>query len=214
MPSKHPNLRDQRQAISWARGVLAHKESYAILDTETTGVRTNDEIIELAVIDLDGKPLFQSRFLPIKRKSIPTEASSIHGIRYSALKACPKFYEASEQLCTVLGKRSIITYNARFDARLYSQTCQLAFQHFGISTPIPSGQWICAMLEYAKFVGEWNRYHRGYKWQKLQRHSNSADHSSLGDCRATLEVIRRIAAAPMQKSWHEMWKFWVRSEGS
>jgi DNA polymerase-3 subunit epsilon len=45
------------------------------------------------------------------------------------------------------------------------------------------------MLAYSKYVGEWNDYRKDFKWQKLQ----GGDHSALGDCRATLEVIKKMA---------------------
>jgi DNA polymerase-3 subunit epsilon len=46
------------------------------------------------------------------------------------------------------------------------------------------------MQWYSQWVGEWNDYHQDYKWQRLP----GGDHSALGDCKATLEVIRRMAA--------------------
>ena len=59
------------------------------------------------------------------------------------------------------------------------------------------------MLEYAKFVGEWNNYHGNYRWQKLE----GGDHSAAGDCLATLEVIRTMAGAAKLKKWYQ---FWIR----
>jgi DNA polymerase-3 subunit epsilon len=43
---------------------------------------------------------------------------------------------------------------------------------------------------YAQFVGDWNEYHGNYKWQRLP----GGDHSALGDCRATLAVLKEMAA--------------------
>jgi DNA polymerase-3 subunit epsilon len=45
------------------------------------------------------------------------------------------------------------------------------------------------MLQYAEWFGEWNSYHQSFRWQKLQ----GGDHSALGDCFATLELIKRMA---------------------
>ena len=47
----------------------------------------------------------------------------------------------------------------------------------------------CAMRQYAKYCGEWNSYYNNFKWQPL----SGGDHSALGDCRATLELIKRMA---------------------
>jgi hypothetical protein len=49
----------------------------------------------------------------------------------------------------------------------------------------------CAMSNYASFVGEWNDYHGNYKWQRLP----GGDHSAIGDCLATLELIKKMAAS-------------------
>jgi DNA polymerase-3 subunit epsilon len=57
------------------------------------------------------------------------------------------------------------------------------------------------MLQYARFIGEWNSYYNSYKWQKL----DGGDHTALGDCLATLEVIRVMAGAIKIKKWYEIW---------
>ncbi len=48
---------------------------------------------------------------------------------------------------------------------------------------------MCAMVAYAQYVGEMNHKGTGYKWHKLR----GGDHTALGDCRATLGLIRRMA---------------------
>ena len=58
-----------------------------------------------------------------------------------------------------------------------------------MGVPLGIEGYTCAMLEYAKWVGDWDDYHCSFRWQKLQ----GGDHSSLGDCRATLDVIRKMA---------------------
>ncbi len=49
------------------------------------------------------------------------------------------------------------------------------------------------MQLYSDFVGEWNDYFGSNKWQKLP----GGDHTALGDCLATLEVIKYIAQTPV-----------------
>lgn len=65
MLAYHPNPRDQRRAIGWARYVLLDgKHKYVILDTVTTTLKPSDEIFQLAVIDLDGNTLFKQNIRP------------------------------------------------------------------------------------------------------------------------------------------------------
>jgi hypothetical protein len=42
---------------------------------------------------------------------------------------------------------------------------------------------------YSQFIGDWNDYYGSYCWQKLP----GGDHSALGDCIATLEIIKLMA---------------------
>ena len=187
MPQEHPCYQDQHAAIAWAKAVLARKQSFVILDTETTGLGDDAEIIQLAIIDLDAKTLFNENMRPTELTLIPSEATAVHGLTMAALEGCPTFAELAEPLGAAIGERDIITYNAAFDSRMYRQTLALAggFE--------PSGVWTCAMLEYARFVGEWNDYRQSYRWHKLQ----GGDHTALGDCLATLALIQSMAEAPM-----------------
>ena len=49
------------------------------------------------------------------------------------------------------------------------------------------------MKPFAAYIGEWNDYHNNYRWQTLEKYSTQADHSALGDCKATLERIEQMA---------------------
>ena len=44
------------------------------------------------------------------------------------------------------------------------------------------------MLEYAKFVGEWNDYHQGYRWQKLEGGEDEQQQT------VALEAARQLVA--------------------
>ena len=76
-------------------------------------------------------------------------------------------------------------YNKAYDLRMIDQSIA-RFSSYHLLVP---RRWDCAMLAYSKNVGEWNEYRGDFKWQKLQ----GGDHSALGDCRATLEVIKKMA---------------------
>lgn len=195
MSDQHPNPADRRSAIDWARRVLNSSGKYVILDTETTGLGKTDEIIQLAVIDLNGNTLFDENLRPTKRKRMSAKAVEIHGLTMASLKDCPTFAELTRPLKKAIGRRRIITYNAEFDKRLYKQTWELAGGF------LPRAEWECAMLQYAKYVGQWNHYHQDYKWQKLK----GGDHSALGDCLATLNLVSAMAATMKPKKWYEIW---------
>ncbi len=194
----HIKPKDQRASIVWARKILKNKQKYVVLDTETTGLTDKDEIIQLAVIDLDGNSLMNELIKPSKKKSISKKATDVHGIKMAMLKSAPTFDEIAKPLKSVLKGKTIIAFNSEFDARMYSQSYKFGggYNPWGVPK-----KWQCAMLQYSRFVGEWNKYRNNYKWQKL----TGGDHSAHGDCLATLEIIKNMATTKKNKKWYEFW---------
>lgn len=156
-----------------------------ILDTETTGLGEKDVIIQLAAIDIDGNVLVDSLVKPKKRKSISKEATEIHGITTRKLQNAPHFADVFYDLIPYLdGKRRFLIYNFDFDTRLIIQT----LIEDEISYP-GSIHGDCIMKQYAKFVGEWNPISKEYRYKRLP----GGDHTALGDCYATLNLIKMLA---------------------
>lgn len=188
-------LSDSDAPILWARELL-QADDFCILDTETTGLENTDQICQIALIDSVGNPLLDSLVKP----TIPIHrnASMIHGIYDDQVANAPTFEEILIPLLKAIGRRDLVIYNAEFDLRLIRQSIkpykiQLAFptsDRRGCRVFLNGGSIHCAMLQYSQFIGEWNEYHSNYKWQRLP----GGDHSAIGDCRATLGVIRKMAA--------------------
>lgn len=138
-----------------------------ILDTETTGF--TGEIIELAIINLNGDVLYQSRFKP----SLMVEAAAIlvHGLTYDKLRHEPLFTDQHPLIRDVLAKASVhLAYNAPFDVARLDFTCN----HYRLA-PLPLRP-LCLM----KLRG-----------QRLPL--KGGDHSALGDCRKALELLKELA---------------------
>lgn len=191
----HPNYRHERESIDWARAVLEQADQYVILDTETTGVTNDDEVIQLGVIDPTGAVLLDHLIRPARKKYIPRQATQIHGITMAMLQDRPHYTEIAGLLQSIVQGRTIVTYNADFDRRLVSQTADFS----GGFVP-PASAWQCAMLQYAQFVGEWDDYRNKYRWHKLR----GGDHTAVGDCQATLARIREMAGAKRRKYFYEV----------
>lgn len=68
---------------------------FVILDTETTGMCREDEVIELAVLDMDGCVLYHGYFDP--DTDMNPFAQRVHGIRKESLAGKPKFPEEWEK---------------------------------------------------------------------------------------------------------------------
>ena len=178
---RDPEVKDR--AILWAKNKLAARGNYVILDTETTGLKRNDVVLEIAVIDLDGNELFNSRIKPTKRKRISPDATAIHGIKMTDLQDCPTFAEIKDELENIIAGRTVLIYNAEYDEKLIDQTCeQDECSYFRM-------RYDCVMIPYSGFIGRWSDYHYDYTFQRLP----GGDHSAIGDCRATLKVIHKMA---------------------
>lgn len=197
---EHRNPKDKNAAIDWARAVTSKPDSFIIMDTETTGTGNNDVVIQIGAIDLKGNVLIDTLIKPTKRKRMSSEATAVHGITMKMLKDSPTLEEIVPQLATISDNKVVIFYNAEFDKRLLFQT----FTQDNVST-----KWNlkgdCAMYPYAAFVGDWNEKYRNYTWKKLP----SSEHNCIGDCKATLKLIYKMANTPFlqePKKWYEFWK--------
>jgi len=172
---------DRWQApTDWARRALGDT-SAVILDTETTGLEYNAEIVQVAVIDMASRVLLDTLVKPTR--PIPPDASRIHHITDAMVAAAPTFAELAPRLYHIIGGKRVLIYNASFDMRLLRQSATAANTHWPAMTAD------CVMEAYSAWVGDWSDYHGNYRWQRLP----GGDHSALGDCRATLDVLRRMA---------------------
>lgn len=186
-----PRLRTpQIEATLWARRVLSDP-SVVILDTETTGLGEKDEVVQVAVIDLSGTVLFNTLVEP--SISIPAQASAIHHITNEMVTDAPTFLDVAFDLFKVLIGRAVVIYNAPFDQRLLRQSCNVVGLSY-LSLVAGVQRFEDVMLPYSQYVGDWNEYHQNYRWQKLP----GGDHTALGDCRATLDVLRLMAKGGAQ----------------
>ncbi|HBC3895840.1 TPA: 3'-5' exonuclease [Vibrio parahaemolyticus] len=177
-----------------------------ILDTETTGLDSNAEIVEFTAICAEtGKVIVNELVKPTC--SIPVDATAIHGITNEDVKNASDFHMVfSTRFLPLLNGRSIIIYNSDFDTRLIIQSLQkhcndayvASVQEMLLKFCVPQ----CAMLWYAEFYGDWNDYHENYKWQSLTNAcfqqnvdvSDLAAHRALADCEMTRRLIHAVNA--------------------
>lgn len=183
-----------------------------ILDTETTDL--DGYIVQIAIIEASGGEVRLDTLVD-PREEISEGAQRVHGITAAQLEGQPTFSDLFPLLVELLPKRHVVTYNAAFDSGIfYNELCRAneqwrkneqwwknelglenhsSFQHASPSQYahafLNNIRWECAMKLYATWWGDWSEYHGNYKWQRLP----GGDHSALGDCRATLALLRRIA---------------------
>lgn len=181
-----PRSEDRAAAQWWARDLLC-RQDWVILDTETTGTRHLDEVVQIGVLAPDGTPLLDTLVRP--NQPIPREASAIHGITDAMVVSAPAYCELRQELEALVAGKTVVCYNAAFDERLILQTSFLN------RVPTLTARWDCAMRRYSQYVGQWSERYGNYRWLPLPRSAEHAGrpHHALADCMATLDVILTMA---------------------
>lgn len=183
--------KSKEEAISIAEKIL--KKNPVYLDTETTGLDNNAEIIDISIIDHNGSILIDSLVRPVNL--IPREATEVHGITNSMVKSAPKWDELWPRIIDILDGQVLGIYNADYDLRLLKQTCRIN----SVDWQEPYSDFFCIMKLYAKYYGEWNDYHKSYKWQSLENASKQQNinlqntHRAKDDTLLTRALLHHIA---------------------
>jgi DNA polymerase III subunit epsilon len=157
------------------------------LDLETTGLdpRT-DEIVEIGILDEDGRVLLDTLVRPVRHRSWPG-AQRVHGIAPADVQDAPTHEALRPRIIEAVSDALVVIYNAPFDA---------GFLRFELEA---SAEVRCAMREFAEVVGEWSDWHGSYRWQKLHVAAayvgfdwDGASHRAINDCQATRAVWRYL----------------------
>jgi len=176
---------DRVAAIEWARDLMI-SSNFVVFDSETTGLSSPVDFVEIAVVDSAGQTLFDSLLKPSCR--IEPRARAVHGHSAKSLSSAPRFFEVYPDLLEVLCRRRVVVFNASYDRRVWDTVIRHLGARGALAGELP--RWECAMRQYARFVGEPAKRGGGYRPQKLP----GGDHTALGDALATLRLIERMAA--------------------
>lgn len=169
------------------------------IDTETTGLYENDEIVEIAIID-DNQTLLNTLVKPVNHSSWP-EAQEIHGITPAMVSDAPTYAEIRSQIRNLVKDQDVVIYNADYDSQyLYEELKSAASVR-------------CAMLAFAREYGEWNDYYENYRWQKLTKAARyvlhkweGSAHRALADTQATRSVWKYLNDPEERKRVDEIWE--------
>ncbi|HWQ47045.1 MAG TPA: 3'-5' exonuclease [Longilinea sp.] len=168
------------RAIQMALQVIDSKPVY--IDTETTGIDRSDEIVEISIIDWDGKELFQSFVRP--SKPIPPAAMEIHHITDEMVASSKPWPIIWPAVRSHLINRVVAAYNSEFDLRMLQQSLEnyrLPWREHLQSVDI--------MRIYAEYRGEWDPNRRNYRFFKLDQAGKDLGISIPNAHRATADTL-------------------------
>ena len=97
-------------------------DDFVVVDTETTGVGRNDEVVELSVLDSNANELYHSFFKP--ETWIKPEATAASGLTNDMLANEPRFIDEWPKIYDAIDGRPIAGHNIGFDRRLIQQTLE------------------------------------------------------------------------------------------
>lgn len=184
---------DKQMAIIKFKEIL--KKDIVILDTETTGLGNDDEIVEISIIDKNENILLDTLVRPTI--PIPYDAYSVHGINDLDVMDTPRYPEIHKEIINTVKDKTVVIYNASYDFRILEQTSL----KYDLENPLRYAKDIfCAMKNYAVINGEWNYNYGNYKWVNLSKAAscenvNTYDltlHRALADTIVTLRLIKNI----------------------
>ncbi len=179
-----------QSAKARARAIL--QDCPLFFDTETTGLSQTAEIVEIGVVDAEGRTVLESLVRP--RLRIPADAIAVHGISNDMVKEAPTWAEIWPDVRQLFMGRRVGIFNADFDLRMMRQSHR---QH-GLPWEEYGGSAFCVMKMYARYYGE-RRGLRNAKWQSLQKAGRQCgialpnSHRALGDARLTCAIFRHMA---------------------
>lgn len=177
------------------------RQNSVIIDTETTGLDLDAEVVEISIIDTNGHVLFDSIINPMG--DIPDDAVKIHGISKQEASQYPSFAEVLTEIRQICHQKNVVFYNKKYDKRVIDKSCRI---HNCQTTDSWDAQFLCAMESYADFKKTPNPKSSGYKWHSLKNAANQLDievpenlHRALPDALLTLEVIKKAHLTLVKK---------------
>jgi DNA polymerase III subunit epsilon len=173
-----PSLR--QRSVDAARSILQNRPVY--LDTETTGLGQDDEIVEISIIDDEGITLVETLVKP--SRPIPPDASAIHGITNEEVQSARTWPLVWPEVRGALFGRLVIIYNQEFDLRMLQQS------HARYRLPWKERVNAFDLLKlYSEFRGEWDPRRRSYRYHSLDSAGKQCGIALPNAHRATADTL-------------------------
>ena len=176
--------------------------SYAVVDVEATGGRTNgDRITEIAVVEVkEGRATTVFETLINPERAIPPWVSRLTNISWEMVKDAPVFAEVCDQLLGVLDGRIFVAHNANFDWRFLSREVERT------TGRTLAGRRLCTVKMTKKLLPTLRR--RSLDWVAMHYGVQiTRRHRAGGDAFATAQVFLRLMEDARREgcaTWHDL----------
>ncbi|MEU8110870.1 exonuclease domain-containing protein [Micromonospora sp. NPDC048947] len=160
---------------------------YAVIDLETTGLRTSwhDRVVEVAVIHLDDAGQVTHEWCSLVNPGRDLGPQLIHGISAAEARRAPEFGRLAGHVASLLRGRVLVAHNLHFDAAFLIAE----YRRLGIELPISLPEGLCTMRLAGHFLPSAGRsLHDCCRAAGLPPHQA---HSALHDARAASQLLAR-----------------------
>lgn len=173
----------------WAQRLLAVRD-WVLLDTETTGLGADAEVVQVGLLAPDGECLMDALVKP--PCPIPSGATAVHGITDADVAESPTLDDLLPDIERLIRGKRILVYNAAYDYNVLFGCLQRRWME-----DLEGDSWVQAMNQVTRWMkgsewvdlmvpySDWLADQEGARWQKLK----GGDHSAIGDCRAALRLL-------------------------
>ncbi|MFI6225870.1 exonuclease domain-containing protein [Micromonospora echinospora] len=164
---------------------------YAVIDIETTGLRTSwhDRIVEVAVVHVNETGQITDEWCSLVNPDRDLGPQLIHGISAAEARRAPRFEQLAGQLAGLLRGRVLAAHNLPFDASFLLAE----YQRIGIQVPVDAANGLCTMRLASHFLPSAGRsLHDCCRVAGLPSHQA---HSALHDARAAAQLLGHYLTA-------------------
>lgn len=202
-----PDLEAYRGRVQRQADELMSGDEFDVIDLETTGVKLDDEIVAMALLNCDGEIILNTLIQPkhpAKLNRIGKNgqtASEINGLTAADLVDAPTLTDVMLDLFPRLEDKTILGYNVRFDLQMLDHNCS----NDEILLPAWGAVWDVAQLV-AEFIGNWNAKRGWFEMITLDEAcatfgiERDVKHDAKADALATLQLVKAMANADVE-SW-------------
>ena len=172
-----------------------------IFDTETTRLKDDVEICEIAVVSHNGEAMLDTLVKPVR--AISDGATKVHRLRdvdVANAPTLPKILESAGQFL-LSDDTPLAIYGMDFDLNALAHSLRARNRHDLLPKVTKARDRSFDVMDlFARFYGEWSPRYNSYRWHKLDYAAKacgleweSVPHRALADAKMTAAVLRYLA---------------------